>query len=259
MHLSQKLIRYLVLAGLGIIAISCTATSPNINIGGIPLDKNYPFQAQVLSYIEGDSLLTAETCYYWPRNTGDTTHYGTTKPIDYMGARISDVWDNNGTHCVGITWQLVMGVLQDWAVTQDSSGQILDMTPEDIREFADMWFVQLEKGSDLSTLAVPVEMGSTYALSSYGLGYRVPMKEARPGDFVQFWRAKGSGHSCIFLHWINDGRGKIIGFKYWSSQPQTKGLGMDTEYFVVQDAYEADKVVDKNRFYVGRLMPIRSN
>lgn len=75
MRLSQKLIRYLVLAGLVIIAISCTATSPNINIGGIPLDENYPFHEQVLSYIEGDSLLTAEACYYC-----DTTHYGTTKP-----------------------------------------------------------------------------------------------------------------------------------------------------------------------------------
>ena len=53
--------------------------------------------------------------------------------------------------------------------------------------------------------------------------------DARPGDFVQFWRGNGSGHSCIFQDWVRDDAGKITHLKYWSAQKKTNGVSFNTE------------------------------
>lgn len=256
--LHLKMQRGLAVGLLGLV-LGCAVWFPPSQTAEAPAEETYPFQERLLAYIQSDSLPTDESwIYYWPRGSGDTIHLGTTRPIDYLGSRLSDVRDNRGTHCVGVSWQICMSVLQEWADTQDTTGQILDMTVEDMRKFIDMWFIKLDAPGDLATLSIPVEMGSVYALSHHGLGYAVSQESARPGDFVQFWRTDGSGHSCIFLDWVYDQQGNTIGFHYWGSQPQTDGIGTDTEYFSSPGALpDTGRLVRKNRFYVGRLLPKR--
>ena len=236
--------------GLLGLVLGCAIWLPSSQTAQAPVEETYPFQERLLAYIQGGSLPTDESwIYYWPRGSGDTLHLGTTQPIDYLGSRLSDVRDNRGTHCVGVSWQVCMSVLQQWADAQDTTGQILDMTVKDMREFIDMWFIKLDAPGDLASLSMPVEMGSVYALSHHGLGYAVPQEDARSGDFVQFWRTDGSGHSCIFLNWVYDPQGNLIGFHYWGSQPQTDGMGTDTEYFSPLEAtLDAERLVQKNRF-----------
>ncbi len=38
--------------------------------------------------------------------------------------------------------------------------------------------------------------------------------EVRPGDFVNIWRTNGSGHSVIFVNWIEED-GLVVGFRYY--------------------------------------------
>ncbi|NIR50064.1 hypothetical protein GWO43_16290 [candidate division KSB1 bacterium] len=223
--------------------------------------ESYPFQEEILEYIFSDSLRSDGTFpYYWPRvskDTLDTLHLGTTTNIDYLGTRISAVRENRGTHCVGVTWQVCMTTLQEWAGHQGQNA-IYEMTVDDVRRFADKWFIKLEDANGLASLSTPEEMGAVHALTVYGLGRQVAFEEARPGDFVQFWRTDDSGHSCIFLNWVYDGAGEIVGFRYWGSQPQTNGIGTDTEYFVaLLEAEPAQRLVNRKRFYVGRLAPER--
>lgn len=221
--------------------------------------QTYPFQEKILQYVMGDSI-PQNGGYYWPKAGNpdaedDSTYLGTAKNIDYLGARLSTARENRSTHCVGVSWQVGMSVLQNWAHSQSADGAIINMSVEDVKKFVDKWFIKLEKGG-LSSLSTPEEMGSVYALTSHGLGEKIAFENANAGDFVQFWRKDNSGHSCIFLHWVYDQEGEIIGFHYWGSQPQTNGIGADTEYFYPNDyAIEPNRLVDKERFYVGRLLP----
>jgi len=221
-------------------------------------DQSFSFQKQVLQTILGEQKLRQEDdVYYWPKATDpgavDSTHLGTTVNIDYLGERLSSVRENRGTHCVGMSWQVCMTVLQKWAHTKNDSGKISNMIVSDMKDFVDKWFVKL-KGAPL---AAPIEMGAVYALTTYKLGEQIPFEKAQAGDFVQFWRKDNSGHSCIFLHWVYDKQGEIIGFKYWGSQPTTDGVGTGTEYFSLDEyTLKPEKQVQRKRFYIGRLAPV---
>ncbi len=72
--------------------------------------------------------------------------------------------------------------------------------------------------------------GVVDALVSRGLGRRVALDDARPGDLCQFWRrtelANPSGHSVLFLGFEGPGPDRI---RYWSSQGATGGVGVHVE------------------------------
>src|SRR5262245_50765509 len=68
------------------------------------------------------------------------------------------------------------------------------------------------------------------AVEKLGIGKQIEFKNARRGDFLQLWRTTKSGHSVVFLEWVKVG-GSPIGVKYRSSQPATKGIGDNIEYF----------------------------
>ncbi|MCZ6818181.1 MAG: hypothetical protein O7G31_01640, partial [Calditrichaeota bacterium] len=121
---------------------------------------SFSFQKQVLQTILGEQQLRQEDdVYYWPKATDpeavDSTHLGTTVNIDYLGERLSSVRENRGTHCVGMSWQVCMSVLQKWAQTQNDTGKISGMAVSDMKDFVDKGFVKL-KGAPL---AAPQEMG----------------------------------------------------------------------------------------------------
>jgi hypothetical protein len=220
--------------------------------------SSFSFQKQILSTILGNQNIRQEDdVYYWPKASNpqavDSSHLGTTVNIDYLGEHLSTVREDRGTHCVGMSWQVCITVLQKWAHAKSESGKIADMTVNDMKDFVDKWFVKL-KGA---ALAVPNEMGAVYALTSHKLGEQIRFENAQAGDFVQFWRKDNSGHSCIFLHWVYDNQGEIIGFKYWGSQPTTNGIGTLTEYFAPEEyTLKPEKLLQKKRFYIGRLAPL---
>lgn len=64
----------------------------------------------------------------------------------------------------------------------------------------------------------------------------------RRGDFVQIWRANGSGHSMVFDGLLYDERGNSIGICYWSSNLGTRGFGRQCE-----------QLEGINRVIVGRI------
>jgi hypothetical protein len=67
--------------------------------------------------------------------------------------------------------------------------------------------------------------GTADALVTFGVGKRVKFSELEPGSFVNINRLNNSGHSVVFIGFI-DGKGevlpqysdKVMGFKYFSSQ-----------------------------------------
>jgi hypothetical protein len=98
------------------------------------------------------------------------------------------------------------------------------------------------------------------ALVSHGIGVEIKnLDEVQPGDFVEINRSTSAtsvnGHSVIFVRWITDASGKKVGFRYWSSQPSTKGMGESGECFSDQRHAECvgGTAVVQSLTYFGRL------
>ncbi|MER3496393.1 MAG: hypothetical protein C4320_06130 [Armatimonadota bacterium] len=67
--------------------------------------------------------------------------------------------------------------------------------------------------------------GCDYALVQYlGLGTRVKLAEAIPGDFMNISWKSGNGHSVVFLGWIRH-PSQPPAILVWSSQKGTNGYG----------------------------------
>jgi hypothetical protein len=142
--------------------------------------------------------------YAWPAPPGTA---GTTRDL----AVGTDVIAHGGpgNHCVGITLEVLWRALAECPGGVDAA-----LTAATAPAFKRVWYVPAVGGA-----------GSAEALPAFGLGARLALADARPGDFVQAWRFDGLGHSMVFLGWDRDAAGTITGIRYWSSQPWTDGIG----------------------------------
>ncbi len=157
---------------------------------------------------------------------------GVPQEIRFKNERI--LAKGKGTYCCGFTFAVAMGVAQE-------RGLIADKRPEEIRAFQKQWYGATEESREIQC---------AMAVDKLGIGKRIEPDEARPGDFLQFWRTSKSGHSVVFLDWAEQD-GRRIGFKYRSSQGSTKGIGDRVEFFADADGKQG--LVDRERMYFCRL------
>jgi len=153
--------------------------------------------------------------YYWPKQGA---WKGVTSDVKYNGKLVTTGDAQGRCHCSGITWEVFMRAIDEY--NNDSQEKALHTwTEEEVKRFQFLWF-----GSDGNKRCIH------NAVLTFGIGQEVKnLDEARPGDFVQFWRGNGSGHSCIFQDWVRDDTGKITHLKYWSAQKKTNGIGYNQE------------------------------
>ncbi len=180
-----------------------------------------------------------ETARAYPDGGGyndQWTGSGTPEQIELSGSTILEE-GTGGTYCSGFTFTVAMRVAAD--------AGLLDGKPVDaVRHFQREWYGAV---SD-ETIR---EKQCAVAVETLGIGREVEMDEARPGDFVQFWRVR-SGHSVVFLDWVYDDAGNKAGLRYRSSQGSTNGIGDRVEYF--QESEAGDGHVDPERIYFARLL-----
>jgi hypothetical protein len=65
---------------------------------------------------------------------------------------------------------------------------------------------------------VASEASAANAFASVGIGEVLPPErwdEALPGDYANISRSTGSGHAVIFVGWMRDGGGRIVGIRYY--------------------------------------------
>lgn len=140
----------------------------------------------------------------------------------------------NGTYCSGVTFYVAMKVLE-------KSNSLTAFTLSDIQKFQKSWYGVYDNFAEKQCVD---------ALTSTGLGIEITkMHDIRRGDFVQFWRVNGSGHSVIFLNFVFDDEGSIVGIKYISSQKSTDGIAVKEELFAAGN----NQGINKQRFYAGRI------
>ncbi len=137
-----------------------------------------------------------------------------------------------GTFCSGYTFTVAFEAL-------DQAGKIDHLSLDQVKWLQRNWYGTNEASAETQCL---------YALKKLGLGFEVKMREAKAGDFVQFWRNNKSGHSVIFLDWVKNESGEITGIKYRSTQKSTNGIGDRTETIGT-----GEKEINLSRLYIVRL------
>lgn len=148
---------------------------------------------------------------------------GVTQNLSFKGKVIAraNPDSSHSSYCCGLTFEVYYKSLMRLVKDRDLKDAIDGLSAEDMEDFLSVWFVQEVKGD-----------GPGLALEKYGLGYQIDkMEDVKKGDFVQIWRTSGSGHSVIFMNWIINENGDTTGMHYWSTQPGTKGVNLNTEYF----------------------------
>lgn len=211
-------------------ALSCLAAASWIGEPAADPPQRVPrFNAMVL-----ETLVEYRTRggggYAWPARTGTQ---GTTRDL-WLG-RVRVARAGGGTHCVGVTFEVLWRTLEKLP----GGSARLGLTARSADRLRRLWFVPVAGG-----------MGAAEALPALGLGRRIAsLEDARPGDFVQVWAGEW-GHSMIFLGWVRDERGVITGIRYWSSQPWTHGMG-ESEMAIGA----AEGAVRPEHVFVGRAEP----
>ena len=156
---------------------------------------------------------------------------GSPKDIYFNGEKILSK-SAEGTFCSGYTFATAFDVLHQ-------NGKLDHLTVDQARWLQRNWY---------GTNAQSAETQCLYTLQELGLGDKVDLTDALTGDFVQFWRNNGSGHSVIFLAWLFDDSGNISGLKYRSTQRSTNGIG-DREEGIGNEASD----INLDRVYIVRL------
>jgi len=171
--------------------------------------------------------------YYWPSHS---TWIGITRDLFYRNALFAKGDPQGRCYCCGLTFEVFFRAYKRYCEERGWPFVIKDFDIKQLRRFQRQWF-----GSDGNPKTL------LHAIVSNGLGRKVELEEAMPGDFVQFWRHNGSGHSVIFIAWIRDLSGKIIGLQYWSTQRSTNGIGYFQEYCGIRSG------IDIHRIYIARI------
>lgn len=187
-----------------------------------PTSETLPFNSLVVRIL-AEYPTDGTHGYWWPK-AGEGNYDGCTRDMELQGRRVMRGEEKKRGYCCGLTLEVFLRAYKEWL--KDHGGEEASvLTPAKWGEFQRLWFVLAKNGP-----------GPSAAAEAFGLGKTIPRAEARSGDFVQIWRTpnkKGnvSGHSVIFLDWVRDPEGKPTGFRYWSTQPGTKGIGEVTEYY----------------------------
>lgn len=210
------------------VAMGWTPINSTVADDDAAVDANPPLPgAEELTVVELSRRYPDGGGYRWTANNS-----GVPRRLVHQGEQILAKGD--GLICCGYT----LAVAWDAA---EARGLLRKKSVDQMREFQKHWYGSVESNRDKLCVR---------AVDLLGIGYEVALEDARPGDFVQFWRTNGSGHSVVLLQPIlQDGR--VVALKYRSAQKSTDGIGDRTEYFA--DVPEADGRLDRARTYVCRL------
>jgi hypothetical protein len=154
--------------------------------------------------------------YNWKKGA---PYDGVTEDLIYRGKIIARANSRRECYCCGLTFEVFFKAWKAWTRKKGLDFAIGDLDPEELKALKKDWYC-----------SGGVRNGPVRALVSRGLGTEIrALKDARTGDFVQFWRGNGSGHSVIFIEWMTDKKGRYTGMRYWSTQPCTRGIGYRVE------------------------------
>ncbi|MEL7565003.1 MAG: hypothetical protein AAGU27_08995 [Dehalobacterium sp.] len=197
-----------------------------------PMTPQAPENDTTLNNYVLDVIKTYAGGYYPYLLNNDYANYnGVTENLCYQDKVLSKAnpAGNKASFCSGITFEAFFKAMQ-------KRNKDLNLSPDDFNgmsydqlfDFMLIWYVA-NGNKKTNNVSIAVE--------KYGIGKSITnLENARAGDFIDISREDNSGHTVVFLNWLRDESGRIIGLKYWSSQESTNGISEKEEYFNVTDS-----------------------
>jgi len=196
-----------------------------------PVDKNIAKVGEVKDDPEGSLnpyVLAIANCY-----PTDGSYAYRCKPMEYdlYNGVTQDIWYKSRvvakahpnytrcSYCCGLTFEVFCRAMQYRNIQKGLDPDDFNgMSFSDLFNLLQLWYIEGKGDSP------------QFGIEAYGLGKKIEnLEDARAGDFLDFSRNNSTGHSVIFIEWVKDDAGKIVGFKYFSSN--SKGVGNQTERF----------------------------
>ncbi len=174
-------------------------------LAAYPLDGSYPYH-----------------CGWDPREYD--IYNGVTQDMWYKGLVVAKAYPDGSrcSYCCGFTFELFIRAMklrniQKGLDPDDFNG----MTFHDLFNMLQLWYIEGTGDSEQR------------GITSYGLGTALTdFEKVKPGDFLSYSTTPPGGHSVVFIDWLRDDQGKIVGLKYFSSNLSgTKGVGYGSGKF----------------------------
>lgn len=197
-------------------------------ISAYPLDGSYPYH-----------------CSWTPREYD--IYNGVTQDMWYKGLVVAKAYPDGSrcSYCCGFTFEVFLRAMklrniQKGLDPDDFNG----MTFHDLFNLLQLWYIEGKGDSEQRGIV------------AYGLGKAISnLEEARPGDFLSYSTTPPGGHATIFIDWLRDDSGKIVGLKYFSSNLSgTKGVGYGQARFA--DSNDGKGVI-RSLVKIGRVGSIQ--
>ncbi|MFN0135765.1 MAG: hypothetical protein ACKVS9_06560 [Phycisphaerae bacterium] len=174
-------------------------------IGAYPLDGSYPYH-----------------CSWKPRE--HDIYNGETQDMWFKGLVVVKAYPDGSrcSYCCGFTFEVLMRAMKLRNIQKGlDPDDFNDMTFHDLFNLLQLWYIDGDGDSP--------QLG----IVPYGLGRAITdFEQARPGDFLDYSTTPPGGHSAIFIEWLRDDAGKIVGLKYFSSNlSDTHGIGFGSGKF----------------------------
>lgn len=168
-------------------------------VSAYPLDGSYPYH-----------------CSWKPREYD--IYNGVTQDLWYQGRVVAKAYPDGSrcSYCCGLTFEVFVRAMKLRNVQKGLDPDNFNgMTFHDLFNLLQLWYIEGKGDSP--------QLG----IVSYGLGHAITnLEDARPGDFADYSSAPAGGHSVIFIDWLRDVDGQIVGMKYFSSNLSgTHGVG----------------------------------
>ncbi len=172
---------------------------------------------------------------------------GVTQDLWYRGQVVAKAYPDGSrcSYCCGFTFEVFVRAMklrniQNGLDPDDFNG----MTFNDLFNALQFWYIEGKGDSEQR------------AIVSYGLGTAVTnFDDAQPGDFLSYSTTPSGGHSVIFMGWLKDEQGKIIGLRYFSSNLSSNGLGFGQAHF--SDSTKNGHGVLRNSVKIGHVGAIK--
>ena len=194
-------------------------------ISGYPLDGSYTYH-----------------CSWTPREYD--IYNGVTQDMWYRGMVVAKAYPDGSrcSYCCGFTFEVFIRAmklrnLQLGLDPDDFNG----MTFGDLFNALQLWYIEGDGDSEQR------------AITCYGLGHAVTnLEDVHPGDFLSYSTTPAGGHAVIFINWLRDDAGKIIGLRYFSSNLSgTHGVGYGQAHF--SDYNANGHGVLRSSLHIGRV------
>lgn len=147
---------------------------------------------------------------------------GVTQDMWYRGYVVAKAHPDGSrcSYCCGLTFEILMRAMKLRNIAKGLDPDDFNgMSFTDLFNLLQLWYIEGEGDSP--------QLG----IEAYGLGRAIRnFEDARAGDFADYSCTPPGGHSVIFINWLRDDAGKLVGFKYFSSNLGT-GVGYQTTKF----------------------------